>query len=68
MNTLQMKKWRKRRNNLKQVELCSQIEELREELKRLIDLGADFGEIYEVSLKLDELIVVFYRNALKESI
>lgn len=53
---------------MKQVELCSQIEELREELKRLIDLGADFGEIYEVSLKLDELIVVFYRNALKESI
>jgi len=53
---------------LKQVELCSQIEELRKELKRLIDLEASFSEIYEVSLKLDELIVVFYRNALKSSV
>lgn len=53
---------------LAQEELCSQIEELKDEMKRLIDLGASFNEIYEVSLKLDGLIVMFYRNSLKKSV
>lgn len=51
-----------------QEELRSQIEELKDEMKRLIDLGANFNEIYEVSLKLDVLIVTFYRNTLKKSV
>ncbi len=50
------------------MELCSKIEELKEEMKRLIDLGASFNEIYEVSLKLDVLIVTFYRKTLKNSV
>lgn len=53
---------------MEQVELCSQIEVLKDELKRLIDLGASFNEIYKVSLKLDELIVTFYRNAIREPV
>lgn len=51
-----------------QEELCSQIEELKDEMKRLIDLGAGFNEIYEVSLKLDVLIATFYRNHLNKSV
>lgn len=53
---------------MEQVELCSQIEDLKDELKRLIDLGASFNEIYKVSLKLDELIVTFHRNVLRKPV
>jgi len=53
---------------LAQEELCSQIEKLKDEMKKLIDLGASFNEIYEVSLKLDVLIATFYKNTLKKSV
>ena len=58
----------KRRNELAQEELCSQIDELKDKLKSLIDMGASFNDIYEVSLKLDILIVTFYRNTLQKSV
>lgn len=51
-----------------QEELCSQIDELKDKLKSLIDMGASFNDIYEVSLKLDVLIVTFYRNTLQKSV
>ncbi len=45
------------RNNIK-----TEIAVLKEELDRLIELGASFKEIYKVSVKLDKLIVSFYRG------
>lgn len=51
-----------------QEELCSQIEELKDKLKSLLDVGASFDKIYEVSLKLDVLIVTFYRSSLRKSV
>lgn len=43
----------------------AKIEALKSELGRLIDLGASFNEIYKTSVKLDKLIVIFYRKSLR---
>lgn len=42
------------------------IEELREELNRLITNQADFTEIQKVSQSLDECLVEYYTEKLKE--
>lgn len=42
-------------------EVKAEIEALKEELDRLIDNGACFSEVYEVSVRLDKLIVSFYK-------
>ena len=40
--------------------LKAEIDALRKELDVLIDRGADYGSIYETSVKLDILILKFY--------
>ena len=42
------------------------IENLRKELNELISKNADFSEIQNVSRKLDECIVEYYNEKLKE--
>lgn len=49
-------------------ELKTEIEALKTELNKLIDLGASFNEIYIVSVKLDKLIVVFHKDMLVKSV
>lgn len=46
----------------------AEIEVVKRELGRLIELGACFKEIYKTSVKLDKLIVIFYKQKLGESI
>jgi len=41
----------------------AEIEILKNELSKLIDIGASFKEIYNTSVKLDKLIVNFYKNS-----
>lgn len=41
------------------------IETLRRNLERLIVIDADYKEIYEMSIKLDKLIVEYYRDVAK---
>lgn len=36
------------------------IEDLKKELNHLIDAGADVSEIYEMSVRIDRLIVQYY--------
>ena len=43
-----------------------EINSLREELDQLIALGANFQEIYTMSIKLDKLIVDFYTQAISK--
>ena len=38
---------------------------LREELNKLIDMGADFEEIQKVSHRLDKCLVEYYNNKLQ---
>jgi hypothetical protein len=45
-----------------QIEVRQNIEELKMKLDSLIDEGADFAEIYDISVKLDKLIVAYYRS------
>lgn len=42
------------------------IEDLRQTLNELIGKGADFSEIQRVSQLLDECLVEYYNNKLKE--
>lgn len=42
----------------------NEIDFLRQQLHILIDKEADFKEIYNLSVKLDELILKFYREKL----
>lgn len=58
----------KRSNDLEPQDLKAEIDALKGELDRLIALGASFNEIYSISVKLDRLIVIFYRNKLAESV
>jgi len=44
-------------------ELLDEIERLRAEMNSLAVAGADYGELLELSQKLDELIVLFYEIA-----
>lgn len=46
-------------------DINAKIEALKSELGRLIELGASFKEIYRASVKLDKLIVIFYKNSMK---
>ncbi|MGE5612967.1 MAG: aspartyl-phosphate phosphatase Spo0E family protein [Bacillota bacterium] len=41
--------------------LKDEIEALKSEMGRLIDLGASFNEIYKISVELDKLIVALYK-------
>ena len=43
------------------LEVKNNIEELKIELGNLLDKSADFDEIYKTSVKLDQLIVAYYR-------
>lgn len=43
-------------------EVKAEIEAIKSELDKLIDSGAGFAEIYETSLRLDKLIVIFQRH------
>lgn len=43
------------------------IEILRNNLEKLIIKDADYKEIYEMSIKLDKLIVEYYRDIAKAS-
>ena len=45
-------------------EIKAEIEVLQSELGRLIDSEANFNEIYRVSVKLDKLIVNYYKAGL----
>ncbi len=40
----------------------AEIEEIKAELEHLMDSGAGFAEIYETSLRLDKLIVIFQKH------
>ncbi len=44
-------------------EIKAEIEAIKSELGKLIDSDAGFTEIYETSLRLDKLIVIFHRYA-----
>ncbi len=59
---------RQRSSKLKSQDVKAEIETLKVELGRLIDLEASFKEIYETSLKLDKLIVIFYKITSRESV
>ena len=41
------------------------IEKLRNKLEKMIELNFEFEEIYKISVKLDRLIVEYYRNSEK---
>ncbi|NLP14017.1 MAG: Spo0E family sporulation regulatory protein-aspartic acid phosphatase [Clostridium sp.] len=41
------------------------IQDLQTQLNRLIDKGDDYSKIYELSVKLDMLIVQYYNEKLK---
>lgn len=43
-------------------EIKENIEDLKIELGKLIEKGASFNEVYNVSLRLDKLITVFYKH------
>lgn len=45
-------------------ELKKEIDVLKTELNKLIEMNASFDEIYGVSTKLDRLIVMLHRNRL----
>ena len=49
-------------------EIKEEIELIKSELGRLIDSDAGFAEIYETSLRLDKLIVIFQRSTRRTSI
>ena len=51
----------KRSSELGLLVLKAEIETLRSEMGRLIDLGASFKEIYKISVELDKLIVALYK-------
>lgn len=51
----------RRSSELDPLVLKAEIEVLRSELGRLIDLGASFNEIYKISVELDKLIVALYK-------
>lgn len=65
---MQQKEQLKRSSNVEPQDVKTEIEVLKRELGRLIDLGASFKEIYNLSVKLDKLIVTFYKNSLGVSI
>lgn len=46
-------------------EIKARIEVLQNELGKLIDSETDSNEIYRVSLELDRLIVLYYKDYLK---
>lgn len=52
---------REKESNLQAVK--AEIEIAKKELGRLIDIGAGYNEIYGTSVKLDSLIVTFYRSS-----
>ena len=43
-------------------EIESEIEKLKMKLYGLLDSNGDFAEVYELSVKLDKLIVKYYSN------
>lgn len=43
----------------------SKIQDLQTQLNHLIDKGDDYSKIYELSVKLDMLIVQYYNEKLK---
>lgn len=49
-------------------EIKEEIEAIKSELGKLIDSDAGFTEIYETSLRLDKLIVIFQRSYRRTSI
>jgi hypothetical protein len=51
-----------RRNELDLQELKREIDKLKSELNGLIESNASFDEIYNVSTKLDRLIVILLKN------
>jgi hypothetical protein len=63
-----LKELLKRRSKLELQDVKKEIEALKGELGRLIDLEANFREIYKISVELDKLIVAFYKKSLRESI
>ena len=42
----------------------TKIQVLQDELNNMIDKGVSFEDIYELSVKLDELILQYYHNRL----
>lgn len=42
------------------------IQDLQTQLNHLIDKGGDYSQIYELSVKLDMLIVQYYNEELKQ--
>lgn len=38
----------------------AQIEDLKKQLNSLVKMDADYAEIYDLSVKLDKLIVLYY--------
>lgn len=49
-------------------DIKEEIEALKRELYRLIDLNMGYKEIYKTSVRLDKLIVIFYKHSLGKSI
>lgn len=46
----------------------AEIEALKRELYELMDSEASFKEIYKISVKLDKLVVLFYKQTEEKSI
>jgi hypothetical protein len=46
----------------------SEIESMKKELNRLIDSEAGFNKVYEISVRLDRLIVRYYTENEKRSL
>ncbi len=49
-------------------EIKAEIEAIKSELGKLIDADASFNEIYETSLRLDKLIVIFQKNSYRTNV
>ena len=49
-------------------DIKEEIEAVKRELCRLIDIEAGFKEIYKTSIRLDKLIVNFYKHSMEKSI
>lgn len=43
------------------------IEELKKQLNKKIEQGADFNSIYKISVELDKFIIEYYKNNLEEA-
>ena len=53
---------RKRRSKVESQKVKAEIEVEKQELERLMNSGAGFKEIYEKSVRLDKLIVAYYKR------